>query len=124
MLQYVLWACLALAGGVAGWLASAWLHQRRIQTLVVQMRVMRQTLAAHGDQARRQIGQLQAELAQRPPLPVAETAVEAVREKIGPIVEGIRRRPAAPDRFVMMEDGFPQTAVIGGDGFAPTRQIG
>jgi hypothetical protein len=123
MLQYVLWASLALAGGVAGWLVSAWLHQRRIQALQVQIRVVRQTLTAHGDQARRQIGQLQAELAQRPPVPLPETTVESVREKIAPIVEGIRRRPAAPDRYVMMEDGFPQTAVVGGDDFAPTRLI-
>lgn len=124
MLQYVLWASLALAGGVAGWLASAWLHQRRIAALQVQMRVMRQTMTAHSDQARRQIGQLQADLAQRPPAPVPETAVEAVRERITPIVEGIRRRPAAPDRFVMMDDGFPQTSVVAGDAFAPTRLIG
>jgi hypothetical protein len=123
MLQYVLGASLALAGGVAGWLASAWLHQQRIQALQVQLRVMRQTMTAHSDQARRQIGQLQAELAQRPPLPVPETPVEAVRGQLAPLVEGIRRRSAAPDRFVMMEDGFPQTAVVAGDGFAPTQLI-
>lgn len=123
MLQYVIWTCLALAGGVTGWFASAWLHQRRIEALQVQLRVMRQTMSAHSDQARRQIGQLQAELAQRPPAPVPETAVEQVREKIAPLMDGMRRRPAAPDRFVVMEDGFPQTAVVGGDGFAPTQLI-
>lgn len=121
MLQFVLWATLALAGGVAGWLASAWLHQRRIQALQVQMRVMRQTMTAHSDQARRQIGQLQAELAQRPPLPVPETAVESVREKIAPLMEGMRRRPAVADRFMIGDDGFPATAVVGGEAFAPTR---
>lgn len=123
MLQFVLWASLVLTGGVAGWMASAWLHQQRIEALMVQLRVARQTLTAHSDQARRQIGQLQAELAQRPPAPAPETAVEAVRNQLAPLVEGIRRRSAAPDRFVMMEDGFPQTAVVGGDGFAPTQMI-
>ncbi|HOB95988.1 MAG TPA: hypothetical protein PK306_03355 [Aquabacterium sp.] len=123
MLQYVLWTSLVLAGGVGGWLASAWLHQRRIQALQVQMRVMRQTMGAHSDQARRQIGQLQAELAQRPLAPQPERAVDVVREKIAPLVEGIRRRPAAPDRYVLMEDGFPQTAVVAGDAFAPTQMI-
>lgn len=123
MLQSVIWVCMALAGGVCGWFASAWLHQRRIAALQVQLRVMRQTMTAHGDQARRQIGQLQAELAQRPPAPVPETAVEQVRGQIAPLMDGMRRRSAAPDRFVMHEDGFPATAVVGGDGFAPTQII-
>lgn len=121
MLQYMIWVCMALGGGVAGWFAAAWLHQRRIAALQVQLRVMRQTMAAHGDQARRQIGQLQAELAQRPPAPVPESAVEQVRGQIAPLMDGMRRRAAVPDRFVMHEDGFPATAVIGGDGFAPTQ---
>lgn len=110
MLQYLTWAGLALAGLAVGWYASAWLHQRRINFLQVQLRVMRQTAQAHTDQARRQIGQLQAELASRPPAPdVVQT----------PLPDGIRRRPATPDRYVVMDDGFPQTAVIG-DAFPPT----
>ncbi len=114
MLQYVLWASLALAGGVAGWLASAWLHQRRIQALQVQMRVMRQTMTAHSDQARRQIGQLQAELSMRPapvrPAPEPDEATGTAH----------RRKPAVPDKFVVLEDGFAQTAITA-DGFAPTQ---
>ncbi len=124
MLQYFLWVSLTLAGGVAGWMACAWLYRQRIQVLQLQMRVMRQTMSANTDQARRQIGQLQAELAARPPLPVPETAVETVREKIAPMVEGIRRRPLTPDRYRILDDGFAQTAVVGGDGFAPTAIVG
>jgi hypothetical protein len=60
MLQYFLWVSLTLAGGVAGWMACAWLYRQRIQVLQLQMRVMRQTMSANTDQARRQIGQLQA----------------------------------------------------------------
>ncbi|MES2716015.1 MAG: hypothetical protein V4795_09635 [Pseudomonadota bacterium] len=117
MLQSLTWAGAAVALLVIGWMASARFHQRRIDVLQLQLKVLRQTMNANTDQARRQIGQLQAELATRPAAPRPEPAPE--RET--PLVDGIRRRPAAPDRFVVLEDGFPQTAVIGGDGFAPTR---
>jgi len=95
-----------------GWFASAWVYQRKIDVLGLQLRVMRQTATAHADQARRQIGQLQAELATRPapvrPDPDLSTDPPP------------RRRPAAPDRFVVLEDGFAQTAIVA-DGFAPTQ---
>ncbi len=113
MLQYMTWAALALAGLAAGWFASAWIHQRRIDFLQMQLKVLRQTMAANTDQARRQIGQLQADLAARPPAP------RAAEPQPQPLADGMRRKPAAPDRYVVMEDGFPQTAVIG-DAFAPT----
>jgi len=100
-----------LAGG---WLASAWFYKRKIDFLNVQIRVMRQTATAHADQARRQIGQLQAELSMRPapvrPPPEADDATDTA----------LRRKPAVPDRFVVLEDGFPQTAITA-DGFAPTQ---
>ena len=112
MMQTLIWASLAAGGLAAGWFASAWLHQRRIDFLQVQLRVMRQTMQANTDQARRQIGQLQAELAARPPARPVEQAAT-------PLPDGIRRKPAAPDRYVVMEDGFPQTAVIG-EAFPPT----
>lgn len=98
----------------SGWLASAWFYKRKIDFLNVQMRVMRQTATAHADQARRQIGQLQAELSMRPALvraqPESDDAAEAT----------YRRKPAVPDKFVVLEDGFPQTAITA-DGFAPTQ---
>jgi hypothetical protein len=40
------------------------------------------------------------------------------------MVEGIRRRPLTPDRYRILDDGFAQTAVVGGDGFAPTAIVG
>jgi hypothetical protein len=98
----------------SGWLASAWFYKRKIDFLNVQMRVMRQTATAHADQARRQIGQLQAELSMRPALvrnpPDADEAADTA----------YRRKPAVPDKFVVLEDGFAQTAITG-DGFAPTQ---
>ncbi len=116
MLQSLIWASLAVAGLAAGWFASAWVHQRRIEFLQVQLRVMRQTMAAHTDQARRQIGQLQAELAARPPAARAPEVADAL------LHDGIRRKPAAPDRYGVMEDGFPQTAIIG-EHFPPTMMM-
>lgn len=110
MLQYLIWAGAAVALLAAGWWASARHHQRRIDLLLLQLKVTRQTAQAHTDQARRQIGQLQAELATRPPAPPRNE----------PPAETPRRKVAAPDRFELHDDGFPQTAVIG-DAFAPTQ---
>ncbi len=116
MLQSLIWASLAVAGLAAGWFISAWVHQRRIDFLQVQLKVMRQTMVANTDQARRQIGQLQAELATRPP------AIRPPEAADTPLPDGIRRKPAAPDRYVVMEDGFPQTAIIG-EHFPPTMMM-
>lgn len=116
MMQTLIWAALAAGGLAVGWFASAWLHQRRIEFLTVQIKVMRQTMQAHTDQARRQIGQLQAELAARPPAPPRPEPPPT------PLPDGIRRRPATPDRYDRMDDGFPQTAVIG-EVFPPTVML-
>lgn len=104
MWQYFTCAVFGVAGVAAGWFASAWVLQRRIDVLQLQLKVLRQTLHANSDQARRQIGQLQAELASRPPAPQPAAEDRAV---------DIRRKPAAPDSGVAHEDGFAQTAVIG-----------
>ena len=111
MLEYLIWAAAAVALPAVGWWASARHHQRKIDLLLQQLKVTRQTAQAHTDQARRQIGQLQAELATRPPAPLPREA---------PATEAPRRKVAAPDRFERHDDGFPQTAVIG-DAFAPTQ---
>ena len=112
MLQYLMWANAAVVLLAAGWWASARHHQRKIDQLEVQLKVTRQTAQAHTEQARRQIGKLQAELAARPPAPQQGDASAAPRRKV-----------AAPDRFERHEDGFPQTAVIG-DAFKPTELLG
>ena len=116
MLQYLTWAGVAVALLITGWSTCAWVYQRKVNFLQVQLKVMRQTAVAHTDQARRQIGQLQAELASRPPALRTEPAPEPTP------VDGMRRRAAAPDRFVVLEDGFAQTAVIG-EAFAPTQMM-
>jgi hypothetical protein len=117
MLQFLLWAAAAVALLALGWWASARHHQRKIDFLQVQLKVTRQTAQAHGDQARRQIGQLQADLASRPPAPQPRVAPEDVP------ADTSRRKLAVPDRFERHDDGFPHTAVIG-PGFAPTELQG
>ena len=117
MLQYLMWAPVALALLAAGWWASARHHQRKIDLLQAQLKLTRQTAQAHTDQARRQIGMLQADLASRPPAP---QPLPLPQEAAG---DTPRRKVAAPDRFEHHEDGFPLTAVIG-DGFKPTELQG
>lgn len=56
----------AMAGIAAGWCAAAWFYGRKIETLRLQSRVLRQTTAEHLAQMKRQIAQLQAETAARP----------------------------------------------------------
>lgn len=113
-MMVILYWIAAAALLASGWLASAWFYKRKIDGLNLQMRVLRQTAAAHADQARRQIGQLQAELSMRPapvrPAPEPDEATGTAH----------RRKPAVPDKFVVLEDGFAQTAITA-DGFAPTQ---
>ncbi len=113
MLQYLMWANAAVALLAMGWWASARHHQRKIDLLEVQLKVTRQTAQAHTEQARRQIGKLQAELAARPPAPQAGDAPASAP----------RRKVAARDRFEHHDDGFAQAAVIG-DAFKPTQLLG
>jgi len=56
----------AIAGVVGGWCAAAWFYGRKIEAIRLQSRVLRQTTAEHLAQMKRQIAQLQAEMAARP----------------------------------------------------------
>ena len=116
MLQYLIWAVAAPILFAAGWWASTRRLQRKVDLLQLQLKVVRETAQAHTAQARRQIGQLQADLATRPPAP--QPALPPEQPADTP-----RRRVAAPDRFERHDDGFPHTAVIGA-GFAPTELQG
>ena len=99
---------------VCAWLACARVYQRKINLLQLQLKLARQTAIEHGDQARRQIGQLQAELASRPRPPRRPEGVEAAASP---------DRSAVIDRFETQDDGFPKT-MIGPQGFMPTQLIG
>jgi hypothetical protein len=107
-------ALAALLLPAAGWLACAWFYRRKIELLQQQLKALRQTAAEHAGQARRQIGQLQAELAARPAAtrrpPVADPA---------PVAD----RAASAGRGPARDDGFAET-VIGPNGFMPTQLVG
>ena len=96
----------------------------------VQIKVLRQTATVHADQARRQIGQLQADLAGRPhpgqPRPPADVqtacaqsaSAQAASAQLRP-----RRRAGVDQKFLHQDDGFAHTAIVGAEGFAPTQLL-
>jgi hypothetical protein len=118
MMVYLGWTFAGLLMLATGWFASAWFHQRKIVLLQVQIKVLRQTATAHADQARRQIGQLQADLANRPPA-TPSTVASDVQDT--PAQQRPRRRAGVAQKFMREDDGFPQTAIVGAEGFAPTE---
>jgi len=113
-LLYAAMAAAAVVAAAGGWLASTRIHQRQITLLQLQLKSVRQTAAEHAAQARRQVGQLQAELAARPP------RVEPLPAAPEPEADAPRRKAFVADRFDYHEDGFPQTAIVA-DGYAPTQ---
>ena len=114
MMPTLPWMIAALAALLAcGCLAAAWLYKRRIAELQQQLRAVRHAAAEHASQARRQIGQLQAELAKRPPLRSAPEPVRAeAASKSAPAAVAARASLAADD---------PVPIVIGRSGFAETQ---
>lgn len=120
MMVYLGWTFAALLLAGMGWFASAWVYQRRIAMLQVQIKVLRQTATAHAEQARRQIGKLQADLAARPP--AAQTPATAEAQEAS-AAQRPRRRAGVAQKFERQDDGFPQTAIVGAEGFAPTELL-
>jgi hypothetical protein len=103
----------ALALLACGWFASAWFYKRKLDALRGQVKAIRHTAAEHASQTRRQIGQLQAELATRPPAPAGQRAKHPVAAaQAAPTVVTTKLR--IPDH------GFEAT-VIGSTGFQPTK---
>lgn len=120
MVVYLGWTVAGLLMLACGWLASAWFHQRTISMLEVRLKVLRQTAATHADQARRQIGQLQADLAGRPPAALPGAAPEPVAAA----PQRPRRRAGVHhQKFARADDGFPHTALVAAEGFAPTELL-
>jgi hypothetical protein len=109
----LLWILPALALLPCGWFAGAWYYKRRIHALQAQLNAARQTAAENANQARRQIGQLQTELAARPPLPAT------VREERAIAAAQAAARPAAAEREAPAH-GFAATALLP-HGFAETQ---
>ena len=110
----------ALALLLCGWFASAWFYHRKIDALNAQAKAARQLAAEHSSQARKQIGQLQAELAARPPMASAEREKRAAAAASSAAATEARR--AAVEKLVP-DHGFKATE-IAGHGFAKTEVLG
>ncbi|HXD06334.1 MAG TPA: hypothetical protein VN680_09815 [Burkholderiaceae bacterium] len=105
----LLGGALALIG--LSWCASAWWYGRKVETLQRKLDKLRQVAAMNAQQTRRQIAQLQHELATRPRIKVT-TATEA-------------KQSAADDRRTALErelDAAPQAARPA-NGFADTQPL-
>jgi hypothetical protein len=103
MLHWI-WLLSSLLLLPVGWFASAWHHQRKHLFLLRQLQAVRQQAAEHAAQARRQIGQLQADLASRPASARPRPEVfDAPAHQVDPVAE--RGRPE-------LDHGFPATAVV------------
>ena len=123
----LLWTLPAIACLILGWTTSAWFYRRRIKTLRNQINAVRQTASEHSNQARRQIGQLQAELAARPPKPMSVQERRAAANAARSAASDTHRSAPESNRHgfaatAVMPDGFHPT-VISADGFADTHVI-
>ncbi len=122
MTPELLWILPALALSPAAWVVATRVQQRRIGVLQAQVKAVKQTAAEHADQARRQIAQLQSELAARPPMPAAlrerranaAAAAAAAAEAAAAEARRARAEELVPD------DGFKPTA-IANHGFSRTE---
>lgn len=119
MMPELLWIFPVLALPCGGWFAAAWYYKRKIRALKGQVNAVRQAAGEHANQSRRQIGQLQAELAARPPRPSAERERRAVAAATEAAAGAAESRRAAVDRQVPSH-GFAATAILS-DGFAATQ---
>ncbi len=121
MTPTLLWILPALVALASGWLVSAWFHKRKIDALQAHHKAARQTEAERASQVKRQIAQLQAELAARPPLRGAAPAPAPAaggRDARADAAAAEARR-ALVDKLVPDYD-FGREA-IASDGFASTE---
>ena len=117
-MPHPLWLLPALLLPVCGWFAAAWYYKRKLRALQGQVQAIRQMAAEHAQQARWQIGQLQAELAARPTVAAAERDKRAAAPAAAPAptpapapepVESASERAFAPT--AILNDGFAETVV-------------
>ena len=114
----LLWIIPALALAPGAWYGATWFHKRKIAALQAQIKAVKQTAAEHANQARRQVAQLQSELAARPPMPAAEREKRASAAAAAASTAESRR--AAAEKLIAA-DGFKETTIIPSHGFARTE---
>ena len=126
MTPELLWIIPALALAPCAWFVATRIQQRKIAALQAQIKAVKQTAAEHANQARRQVAQLQSELAARPPMPAAvreQRANAAAAAAAATPVSTVESRRALAEQL-LAEDGFKATTIIPNHGFATTEVMG
>jgi hypothetical protein len=114
----LLWILPALALAPAAWFFATRQYKRKLAALHAQVKAVKQTAAEHANQARKQVAQLQAELAARPPMASAQR--EKRDQAAAEAVKAAEARRALAEKLVP-DDGFHQTAIAPNRGFAKTE---
>ena len=114
----LLWILPALALAPVAWLFATRRYERKLAVLQAQLKAVRQTAAEHADQARKQVAQLQSELAARPPMPAALREKRAAAAQAAAESTPESRRALAEQ--LVPDDAFKPTA-IAQHGFARTQ---
>ena len=116
MMETLLWTLPALMLVASGWFASAWYYRRKIVALHNKVRAVRRAAAENVNQARRQIGQLQADLALRTAAPFAHRTEASAALSAAHLVDDEEEDES--DASTRGHDFAPTT--IEGEGFLPT----
>lgn len=117
------WIVAAIIVAPCSWYAASWFYKRKIAALRAQVKAVRQTAAEHADQARKQVAQLQSELAARPPMPAAlrerRAQAAALAAAAAEAANAAESRRARAEELVP-DDAFKPTA-IANHGFSRTE---
>ena len=118
----LLWILPALALAPGAWFVASRHYKRKLAALQAQIKVVKQTAAEHANQARKQVAQLQSELAARPPMPVAlrEKRAKAAADE----AKAAEARRALAEQQLDPDAGFKETAIAANRGFARTQVMG
>ena len=124
MTPELLWIIPALALAPCAWFVATRIQQRKIAALQAQIKAVKQTAAEHANQARRQVAQLQSELAARPPMPAAVREQRASAAATAAAATSTVESRRALAEQLLAEDGFKATTIIPNHGFATTEVMG
>ena len=124
MTPELLWIIPALALAPCAWFVATRIQQRKIAALQAQIKAVKQTAAEHANQARRQVAQLQSELAARPPMPAAVREQRANAAATAAAATSTVESRRALAEQLLAEDGFKATTIIPNHGFATTEVMG
>lgn len=125
----LLWILPALALAPVAWFLAARRYERKLGVLQAQVKAIKQTAAEHAAQARKQVAQLQSELAARPPMPAALRERRAAVAQARAQAQAQAAAAGTPEsRRALAEELVPDDAfkptTIAQHGFARTQILG